>query len=384
MTPSAPFGPQEAAESSIREFVNVCLDAVVSTFQRLLELPLVGVLVGGVLLALACLWFARRATRRGAGKRAAAWRWLGVLLGLGVLLFALDRKLRREHERIEELREQARASTMALLERQLPRAPLVDVPAAAAALQATFAGLELRRAPLDEATDLVRFRCTTPLARGALAIVDLTDPHVGIVMDADFATKTMTSAFGRAFRCTVAINGEAGNSPQPDCGLGRWKGFLRIAGRDLLAEDAGNPRPYLAFDGAHRARYVGMQAADRALRPAEPDAIWGRVDAIVGGTVVAEDYRFDQPRAVMGVDRDGKRLYLLAVDGRQPGRSLGFTRVQVGEFLRAFGVHDAMLCDEGGSACLYADAFGGLVTTPSDNQGEERPTYTHFGIVRRP
>ena len=85
----------------------------------------------------------------------------------------------------------------------------------------------------------------------------------------------------------------------------------------------------------------------------------------------------------MGIDREGKRLYLFVVDGRQPNRSVGLTAPEVGTFLRAFGVHDAMLCDDGGSSCMYVGAMRGLVTLPSDNHGEERPTYTHFGVSDR-
>jgi exopolysaccharide biosynthesis protein len=157
---------------------------------------------------------------------------------------------------------------------------------------------------------------------------------------------------------------------------------MRIAGREVLREQTGNPRPFLCFDRDHRARFVAASAGARELQATDHDVIWGRMDAIVDGVVQTEAWRFNQPRTVMGIDRAGERLFLLVVDGRQPRHSVGFTRPQVGAFLQAFSVHDAMLCDEGGSACMYVGAFGGLVTTPSDDQGTERPTYTHFGIVR--
>ena len=382
--------PQEvAAEQTVRETVNVVIDAIVSTFQRLLELPLVGVLAGSVVGALVlwgiAWWRARRAGRPWFVR---SLRFAGWLLIVAALLFAIDRRLAREQERVQQLREQMIVATCAGLERLqqhglVRAAPLVDVIAAGAALQPTFPGMRLRSVALDDAVDLVLFEGRQPPLAGALAVVDLRHESIEIAMDADFATKTMTAGFGRAFGCTVAINGEAGNSPQPNCGLGRWTGHLRIAGRQVLREQAGNPRPFLCFDREHRARFVAASSAARELRAEDHDVIWGRMDAIVDGVVQTEAWRFNQPRTVMGIDRAGERLFLLVVDGRQPKRSYGFTRPQVGAFLRAFGVHDAMLCDEGGSACMYADAFGGLVTTPSDNQGEERPTYTHFGIVRR-
>jgi exopolysaccharide biosynthesis protein len=63
---------------------------------------------------------------------------------------------------------------------------------------------------------------------------------------------------------------------------------------------------------------------------------------------------------------------------------MGFTRGEVGMLLKLFGAHNAMLCDEGGSSCLYVETMGGIVNVPSDNQGQERPTYTHFGIRATP
>ena len=85
----------------------------------------------------------------------------------------------------------------------------------------------------------------------------------------------------------------------------------------------------------------------------------------------------------MGINADGTRLFLMVVDGRQPRSSNGFTRAEVGEFLKAFGATDGMLCDEGGSSCIYLQQFGGIANVPSDFNGEERATYTHFGVSLR-
>ena len=51
------------------------------------------------------------------------------------------------------------------------------------------------------------------------------------------------------------------------------------------------------------------------------------------------------------------------------------------QLLRAFGAYNGMLCDEGGSSCMYIKKFNAIVNSPSD--GEERVTYTHFGISLR-
>ena len=59
---------------------------------------------------------------------------------------------------------------------------------------------------------------------------------------------------------------------------------------------------------------------------------------------------------------------------------MGFTRAGAGQCLKAFGTHDGMLCDEGGSSCIYLKQFGGIANIPADNHGQEKPTCTHFGV----
>jgi hypothetical protein len=377
-----------APESWLYQVVHACIDAVASTLQRLLELPLIGVLACCALVAGLVLLGASRLGRTGRRKLAIALRACAVLLVVGGVLFALDQKLRTQAERLEALRQQGIAGTCGMLDtmqqRGLLRSTLlVDLAAARTGLERSFTGVELRAVVLDEATDLIFLHLGDPLVSGALAVIDLQSPLVALELGADFATKRMTSGFGSSRGCTVAINGEAGSSPQPNCGLGPWTGHFVVDGKTLLVEQAGNPRPFLCFDRQNRARFVASTSSSRAVGAEDHNVIWGRVDAIVDGVARTEAYRFNQPRTVMGIDREGQRLFLLVVDGRQPRHSWGFTHPQVAQFLMPFGVHDAMLCDEGGSACMYASAFGGLVTVPSDNQGEERPTYTHFGIRRR-
>jgi hypothetical protein len=372
----------------LSQVVHACIDAVASTLQRLLELPLIGVLACCAAMALVLFLGAHRIARTGRRRVAMGLRASAVLLVVGGVLFALDQKLRAQSERLEAMRHQSIAATCGMLDAMQQRgllrsSLLVDLAAARTCLERTFTGVELRAVVLDEATDLVFIHLGDPLVSGALAVVDLQNPLVEIELGYDFATKRMTSEFGSSRGCTLAINGEAGSSPQPNCGLGPWSGHFVVGGKTLLVEHAGNPRPFLRFDRNGRASFVSSTATARAVGPDDYNVIWGRVDAIVDGAARAEAYRFNQPRTVMGIDREGRRLFLLVVDGRQPGHSWGFTHQQVAEFLMPFGVNDAMLCDEGGSACMFVGVFGGLVTVPSDNQGEERPTYTHFGIRRR-
>jgi exopolysaccharide biosynthesis protein len=92
------------------------------------------------------------------------------------------------------------------------------------------------------------------------------------------------------------------------------------------------------------------------------------------------------PRTAVGVDREGKTLTILTVDGRQPGVSLGMTGQELFETLKKFGVDDAINLDGGGSTTLVErDSKSGelrVINRPSD--GKLRPVANVLGIDIKP
>ncbi|MEO6597484.1 MAG: phosphodiester glycosidase family protein [Planctomycetota bacterium] len=380
---------QNDAGDGVRETVNHLIDSLLSTLTRLIELPVLAVFVGIAVLAFVLwamlAWLGRRLRRP---RLASFAKMLCMLLAITAAAFAIDHRIQQMQVSIDRVRvrgDNAVAATLANLMRQGPRrsVPLVDGAKAHTQLAGDFSGVSLQPLICNDAVDLVKIHMDDPLLEAFLAVVDLTAPALQIEIGATLEHKTYTSDFARQNGCAIAVNGEAGKSPQPDCGFGPWRGHLMRRGEILLKEEPGTARPFLAFDRDNRAHFVSSVAADRAVAASAYNVIWGRVDAIVNGEVETDAFRFNQPRTVMGIDAAGKRLFLLVADGRQPGYSWGLTRPQVGRLLSAFGVHDAMLCDEGGSSCMFLRECGGLVNVPSDDQGRERPTYTHFGIVLR-
>lgn len=378
------------AAGSIRETVNYLIDGLFAAAGRLLDLPLfvvllaVGVLAG--LLVLSIRWLARRRPQS---------RWLTPLRALGVLLvvlalaFVVDQRIASLQSRLDRMQARQTRTTAALLDAiarsgQGRRRSLLGYDAVEQRLRERFGAVALRPMILDDATDLLQVHIDRPRIEAWLAVVDLRQPELELLLGGSFEKKSYTSDFAVAHGCSLAINGEAGLTPEPGCGLGPWQGHFVVRGEVRLDEVAGQPRPFLAFDRDNHASFRGESAEDRSLPGGTWNAIWGRVDLIVGGVVQDEPFRFNQPRTAMGIDRDGSTLFLLVVDGRQFERSWGFTRPEAGDFLAAFGVHDAMLCDEGGSSCIWLAAFGGIANVPSDHDGVERPTYTHFGIRLRP
>jgi Phosphodiester glycosidase len=353
---------------------NAWIDNLLAAATRLLELPLFMLLLAGALLAVGVAAAFRRRRNR-------------ILIAEAVLLFfaaafAADRKIARLQDQLNQIRSQN--TTAAAARAQDPpkgrQKPLFDLAQAQKALVAQFPSLTLRPLIYDQATDIVQMRSSDPLVQAYAAVIDLTRSGLSIVVGGSLESKSLTSAFARQNHCTVAINGEAGLSAAPDAALAWYRGDMVQNGKVLLRELPVVPRPYLYFDRDNQAGFVSSVARDRSLTPRMYNVIWGRLDAIIDGQVQTEDERYRQPRTAMGINQDGSLLYLLVVDGRQPNYSMGITRAEVGEILKALGAWNGMLCDEGGSSCMYVSRFGGICDIPSDNQGQERPTYTHFGI----
>jgi len=132
-----------------------------------------------------------------------------------------------------------------------------------------------------------------------------------------------------------------------------------------------------------------------ALRPFHPmEALGGRPllvqdSAIVAGLDTAGGSGFAagrHPRTAVGVARDGRRLLLVVVDGRQKPYSDGMTLRELAEVMRGLGARDAINLDGGGSTTLvHADprSAGSLriANRPSDPTGE-RPVGDVLAIVR--
>jgi hypothetical protein len=256
---------------------------------------------------------------------------------------------------------------------------LVDTAALTQKLTTTFGPVKVSPVIHDNATDVVEMDFANGPVVVYMAIVDLKVPGLEIKCGGDLKTKTLTSAFARQNDCQIAINGEAGVSPRANSGLGEWSGNLISAGAVWLKETARNPRPFLTFDRQSVARFVPLTAADRAVGAESYNVIWGRLDAVIEGKVQTENERSRQPRTAMGINAEGSRLYLLVADGRQQRYSVGLLRGEVGQLLQAFGANNGMLCDEGGSSCLWLKKYGRVINSPSD--GVERATYTHFGVA---
>ena len=107
---------------------------------------------------------------------------------------------------------------------------------------------------------------------------------------------------------------------------------------------------------------------------------------ILGGEIVPDlDDSIIQPRTAVGINNNGRWLYLVVVDGRQPFYSTGATFQELADLLKDFGAAFAMALDGGGSSAMVIEGENGepvVLNSPIDSYipGRERPVANHFGI----
>lgn len=83
-----------------------------------------------------------------------------------------------------------------------------------------------------------------------------------------------------------------------------------------------------------------------------------------------------QPRQGVGLSRDGERVIVIEVDGRQPGWSRGMLLPEFGRLFKRFGAYNALNLDGGGSAVMW---------THHRTKACQRPGGTRDGcLVSRP
>lgn len=115
-------------------------------------------------------------------------------------------------------------------------------------------------------------------------------------------------------------------------------------------------------------------------------AISGDRMIVLKGEVAADlDDQGVEPRTAVGINRNGRYLYLIVVDGRQPFYSQGATFTELAELFIEQGAFMAMSLDGGGSSTMVVEGEDGtpvILNSPIDHYipGTERPVGTHLGI----
>ncbi|MEM1329761.1 MAG: phosphodiester glycosidase family protein [Planctomycetota bacterium] len=234
--------------------------------------------------------------------------------------------------------------------------------------------------------------------RAFLATIDLNDPSIEIVVTSGTAggnnaivPLVRTDTWAQSEGVDLAINanyfGNLGNGSGQLLGLSVSDGVI-----------VSNPRifdgrydPALAITGAGTA-FAGYLSPSQLATAREGIAGIGRssTDGLDGSMLVDDGVNLGnsarvspstrEPRTAAGVSQDGRTLYLLVVDGRQPGYSVGVNLFQLAEVLIDAGAWDAINLDGGGSSSFWYQPEGGSLLTNSPSDGAFRPVAAHLGV----
>lgn len=218
-------------------------------------------------------------------------------------------------------------------------------------------------------------------AGGVRLLVTPPDRAVGPPLDA-----RTTSQFLDEFDLQIAINGD---------GFHPWwsRGPL-----DYYPQpgDPVTPNGFAASGGKIYAQgeepilYIGRRNMLSFRKPGRiVQAIGGDRYLVLDGQVVAGlDDSVRNPRTAVGFNKNGRRLILVVVDGRQPFYSEGATFQELAEILLAHGAQFGMSLDGGGSSTMVIEGEDGrpvILNSPIDQHipGRERPVANHLGIYIR-
>lgn len=115
------------------------------------------------------------------------------------------------------------------------------------------------------------------------------------------------------------------------------------------------------------------------------NGVGGLLSVLIDGDVPTESDHLLQPRTIAGASQDGKTLFLVVIDGRQPGFSEGMTTIESGHLMMRLGAWNAINLDGGGSSTMAIEndfGRGVVVNRPPSPylRGIQRPVANHIGV----
>ncbi len=111
----------------------------------------------------------------------------------------------------------------------------------------------------------------------------------------------------------------------------------------------------------------------------------------VGSNYIGNSDQIHQvnPRTLIGLSQDRRYLYLLVIDGRQSGYSIGASDWEAAKWLQLLGATDGADMDGGGSTCMVIQSSTGTPVelnhdSATASDGVQRTVGSHFGIYAKP
>lgn len=250
--------------------------------------------------------------------------------------------------------------------------------------QSIFKGILYHREVRDSPRPMVIHVVTVDLrASGISLLVTPGDPQADLPLKA-----RTTSEFLDQFGVQLAINGDSFTPWRSNSMLDYYPhsgdpvepiGFA--ASKGTVYSDESEDQPVLHFSRTNQARFGSPPGKTY-------NAIAGNLMIVKDGRVQPDLETETEPRTAIGLDKRGKTLVIVVVDGRQPGYSEGATLEELASILVENGAYTAMNLDGGGSSTLVIEKGGrpSVLNSPINNgvPGSERPVGNHLGIFAEP
>jgi len=125
---------------------------------------------------------------------------------------------------------------------------------------------------------------------------------------------------------------------------------LAVSQGQIVSKNEKNKPAFLVFK-ENRVEIVDVQ--DDSDPPADVEtAVAGNRILVKEGTVVPQSDDAVHPRTAVGISKDGRYVYFVVIDGRQPEFSIGTSDFETGQWLVKFGAWNGMNLDGGGSTTM--------------------------------
>lgn len=217
-------------------------------------------------------------------------------------------------------------------------------------------------------------------AEGLSLLVTPGDPEA----DRPLSART-TSQFLEDFNLQLAVNGD---------GFTPWRSNTPL---DIYPRSGDGVAPvglaasqgvqYSDFTDNEPVLYLGRNNRAQFNSPGGKiyNAISGNLMLVSRGQALSGLDGSAEPRTALALDRRGRTLLIVVVDGRQPGYSEGATLAELAALIVEFGGYMGMNLDGGGSSTLVRAGSGGnaqLLNSPVDQgiPGRERVVGNHLGV----
>lgn len=213
--------------------------------------------------------------------------------------------------------------------------------------------------------------------------VDLREPTIDFLVTPRIGNGTnawggrTTSEFLSEFKCQVALNGSI------------FDVFARKRGDPMHVEGFSLSRgDYYASTHRWDALLIGTNR--QAWITESPAGAGGAYNGLSGYHCLLINGRNNgtmsprHPRSAVGISRNGRYLFLMAIDGRQPGYSESASTAETAEWMRKLGAYNALNLDGGGSTALVIEGPDGspqVLNRPcGPPPGVERRVANHLGV----